>query len=643
MSKGLEPEDCLRGHQIIPTARIEAMLRREGFELRDNHGGTSHRRYIHNRYHEIALNVIAGTDKRDTQVRAAKAVMHVRALGHKKTPSPHDLWLRQVAASIDSARESYDIAEDALIVTLPDQPLIGMTVPFDVCAATAVQLIETMRRNARDVTQTLDRLGREYGILTETDPDNTLHAYHPAWRTAIHLKPFGETDRDPLVILAGWEDILREQKQVSEKTTALEKMASMLAARWPDDEIVIAHGTVVVRDGAWPEMGITLTLKTTPADIDAKYRRLKKNAHDFAARIGRLENEFEFRTRRGKKRSFYIDHMVYEHMSAVIHRYGRGGDNRKAFDVLARLEEAVCERDKEFKANESDAGSIRIHCKNYTTREQDGLLVHDGDFYQPGTRHRQRIHFVETPQGRRSIAQDSALYQTLLLACTHDFEHAVRAQGFRAERIPGGLRLTHMYYDGISVDMPHYDEVRGMVGGFKALGEKCLHARDFKAVLAEYVEAQKRTFDGFLGVMKEANRLTRIRFQELDAEFRALNAELEKKYGYKCRQMGAGKNAYLQYMVMGKPRGLGPAQFTVPVACIGEKGHELHLFTPETIKTLRDLLAKQHPPAPFRAAPSRPQRAIMDAILSLSPQKDIKGPVAAVPLPRGNSLQHKIF
>lgn len=80
--KRLDPKEILDNNsgQVIPVQRLLSMLSAHGFFIKRSGGGSSHIRAHHQEFTEIVVGMVEGTDRLDSQVRAAKACLSVRDL-----------------------------------------------------------------------------------------------------------------------------------------------------------------------------------------------------------------------------------------------------------------------------------------------------------------------------------------------------------------------------------------------------------------------------------------------------------------------------------------------------------------------------------------------------------------------------------
>ncbi len=643
MSKYLQPADCLRGHQIIATERLVAMLEREGFYCRDGNGG-SHKRYIHEKYAEIGFNIVVNTLKRDSQVRAAKAVERARELDKKKTkPTAHEKWMRDIVGRLNAASEEFEMGDDKITLRSRSYPFLGLDIAFDAPADTVRQKIEELRWHVSSIHHRIENYETIYGIEHSLDEDGVSHFYQPEWRTALTLEPYAEHRTLPDAAFNAWESILRDLRKTQTQADKLDATAQTLRARYPDDVILRDANTIIIRDGMAPQIGTVICANATDEDIAQKHRAMKTAGLAFATRLQKMVDQFEFRHHTGK-RTLYIDHTVYERINGTVKLFTRTGDNEQAFAAMDALEAAVEKRDENFKLSLANYDSIKTLCTEFSQREEGGVRITEGVCRQMGTNNTKPIRVVDSIQGRRSIEQDAQFAHAILELQSANFERAVMGLGFRASRLEDGtLRLTHAFYDNMVLDFPRYDEAVAAIRDLKNLGDACKNGDP--AALDRFLDAEKLGAEDFMGMFSQAINVMHERCAALHDEYADIEDRLILKFGYiKTTSRVHGQRWLLHYTKADASRGLGPMRFSVPIAkLVNFKNEEIYIVTEKTLEDLRENLRKQYSAAPAVLSPQGLKDAAAFAFTSLTPptQQNIEGALASIGLTGAGRPQYK--
>lgn len=646
MSKALKPEDCRRGHQIIETPYVINMLEREGFYYRPARGGSSHFRYIHGEFPEICVNVIAKTHKRDTQVKAAKAVEQVREMKKQKIkPTRRQLWLRAVVGKIDAAHEEFEIGDNALIITSRDYPCLGIQIPFNITPDAAAQKINYLHRMSENLSFLIDRLCLVYGVTHEVDDENVLHVYQAEWRKARNFAPYDPAqDVDVMAGVMAWEVQLRSDKKVNDEGIALEALAENLRARWPGNEILHSQHHVIIRDAQCPEIGMTVRATESQDDIDAKYLTMKGHAGNFAIQLARLENEYEFTVCR-RRRTLYISHQVYEHLAGTVRRFARNGDNDTAFSALDKLETAVIKRDEDFRIDGSLEQTLFRTCKNYKSWEKDGLVHHTGEVRQIGTCMSRTINVISTRKGRMSAAEDGKFGHEFLECQVRDFERVIKGMGYRSKTLEDGtLRMTHAFYENMTFEIPDFAGAKTAIQNLKKLGAAA-SGPDYVAALHAYNDASTKAFDNFMIVFSQAGLAMIDRFNALHGEFQRLE-DVIMKFGYqKTVETVQGQECAIRYLKTNRNDPADPTFLMVPVARVNNWGGKaVYIVMEKTLEVMRQQIETICPGRLVYAKPDNRRPAPVSALpyIAATTQHKIPSPLSAVGLARGYRLQNNI-
>jgi hypothetical protein len=548
MAKAIKPEDCLRGHQIVPTEKLKSMLARAGFESRMSGTGTSHVRYWHPQFPEISpFGIVVNTGKRDSQFHAAKAVLKAQDLKNRKNNhqprEPLDVWLRALGKKLDQDDESFEVEESGVVVSSLQWPAIGVSLPLYADGAVMDEKISRFRGLLNGFDSAIERYARIYGVCRGEDTgDGAVHLYQPDWRLAISFARFNGRDgaQNPIADLGGWEAELRRHHKSQQQSDALDEFADDLRKRYPD-EIILRDGRhVVMRDAGTPYIGTAFTAADKYADVQARWRDMKNAAIAFEERLRRLETEFEFRQRRGR-RSLYLNHAIYEKLEGRIPLFSKNADNELAFETLDALEKQTLYRDRYLQIARSDFEKLYRLSLNRSEQEDDGLIRRKYTLAQLGVAST-TVEISTTPAGRISWGDDAYLHEILVDMYFAAAPRVVASLGYDVtQREDGTLDLKHNFYDSISFSVPRYRQVLAQ-SKVTAFAERFLTGEGRVTDLEDYDRVKSDAGPGIGLLWKALDRLCETR-DPIMREFNRLDADIcrDGAYAVNVRRISAQK------------------------------------------------------------------------------------------------------
>jgi hypothetical protein len=524
--------------------------------------------------------------------------------------------------------------------------MIGVTLPVFSAPEITADKLYWFRWSAVEFEDAVKSCQELYGVCSSED-DETLNLYQPQWRTACAFAPFGaEHAHDkPNDALGVWMATLAARKNEHEKNAALDAYAASLTERFPHDVVLRSTDeSIIIRDAAAPQIGMAVSTKDSPEDVQSGWRQMKNSAIAFTERLKKFTETYDFNIRAGR-RTLYLEHAIYERLSGQIRLFSKTGDDEIAFGILDNLQAQVLERDQYQQITQDNLDRLKTDAVSMSTVEKDGIITHEYTMQRTFSNTATVLPLRMTRNQRLSLIEDARFHEALGEIHLDNVRGSLHELGYSTHVAKDGtLQIEHKLYD-ISLSLPGFDKLHTVknTSAFAVLFTKGNAGATF---WEDYYKA-KLTLHNAQNLFELACEKFLAGGQSIMPVYKVIADEVVQKYKYQAEGI-CEKGVW--HILFSKPPHVftnGPSFCRIPairlppsigagVFYIGQKGLD-------RIRELRDTLAAGNKaiaqntswPQNIPLAPSTPRNLFLDSVLSrsASPKQNIKGAAASITLP----------